>query len=410
MFHSLIRFAIVAVLTSSGGALADNPPLTGSNYAIDVYQGPVLAPVRVSGLAGAYAPIAEGVEGISVNTAAPAVRSLYSSKHVDYDLSLAFTFPSSLRDTDFDNNGSVGFANENFVFAQFGGLIQWGPWGLGSVASTQSYSLGQDANGQLLNLGMTRFQIQLARGFLDEELVVGVGLRAVSLEINTAQDVNTKLASMFGANVEAGALWTPMDLPLRAALTLRAPVHGGLTPGGPATADDDGNVKVAGLYLPASVRLPWEIEAGIAWQFGGRPLQLPWGPDRAERFKALPRSKLLLTGSVLLSGAVSNAIGFDSFLSQRLERSGRHLSVSPRVGAELEPIENRLQLRAGSYLEPSRFDSTGPRLHGTASAEVRLFQWSVFGLMSPDTSWRISGFADVARLYFGWGIGAGTWH
>ncbi|WP_233596972.1 hypothetical protein [Corallococcus sp. CA041A] len=169
-------------------------------------------------------------------------------------------------------------------------------------------------------------------------------------------------------------------------------------------------MKVAGLYLPASVRLPWEIEAGVAWQFGDRPLQMPWGPDRAERYRALPRSKLLLTGSVLISGSVPNAIGFDSFLSQQLERSGRHLSISPRVGAELEPLENRLQLRAGSYLEPSRFDTVGPRLHGTASAELRLFQWSVFGLFSPDTSWRVSGFADVSRRYFGWGFGAGTWH
>ncbi|MFP2960399.1 hypothetical protein ACLEPN_21905 [Myxococcus sp. 1LA] len=407
---SLVRFVTVAVLATSGGALADNPPLTGSNYSIDVYQGPVLAPVRVTGLAGAYAPIAEGVEGLGVNTAAPAVRSLYSSKHVDYDVSLGFTFPSSLRDTDFDNNGSAGFAKDEFVFAQLGGLIQWGPWGLGAVASVQSYVLGQDANGQLLNLGMTRFHLQLARSFFNQELVVGVGLRAVSLDINTAQDAGNTLASMLGSNVEAGALWTPMDLPLRAALSLRAPVKGGLTPGGPATADDAGNVRVAGLYLPASVRLPWEIEAGIAWQFGARPLQIPWGPDRAERFKALPRSKLLLTGSVLFSGAVSNAIGFDSFLSQRLERSGRRLSVSPRVGAELEPIENRLQLRAGSYLEPSRFDTAGPRLHGTVGAEVRLFQWSLFGLMSPDTSWRISGFADVSRLYFAWGFGVGTWH
>ncbi|AKF85105.1 hypothetical protein MFUL124B02_09400 [Myxococcus fulvus 124B02] len=407
---TLVGLFTAAVLASGGGALADNPPLTGSNYAIDVYQGPVLAPVRVSGLSGAYAPIAEGVEGISVNTAAPAVRSLYSSKHVDYDLSAAFTFPSSLRDTDFDNNGSVGFAKDEFVFVQLGGLIQWGPWGLGGAASIHNYTLGQDANGQVLNLGMTRFQLQLARGFFDSELVVGVGLRAVSLNINPAEDTSNTLASMLGANVEAGALWTPMDLPMRAALSLRAPVKGGLTPDGPATADEAGNVLVAGLYLPESVRLPWEIEAGIAWQFGARPLQIPWGPERAERFKALPRSKLLLTGSVLFSGAVSNAIGFDSFLSQRLERSGRRLSVSPRIGAELEPLDNRLQLRAGSYLEPSRFDAVGPRLHGTVGAEVRLFQWSLFGLMSPDTSWRVSGFADVSRRYFAWGIGAGTWH
>ncbi|RKH72517.1 hypothetical protein [Corallococcus aberystwythensis] len=407
---ALAWLTVLALLLSSRAALADNPPLTGSNYAIDVFQGPVLAPVRVSGLAGAYAPIAEGVEGIAVNTAAPAVRSLYSSDHVDYDLSLGFTFPSSVRNTDFDNNGSVGFTFKDFVFPQLGGLIQWGPWGFGGLASVQTYTLGQDANGQTLLLNTSRFQIQLARGFLDGELSVGLGLRAVSLDIDSDAAPEAGLASMSGISAEAGALWTPMALPLRAALTFRAPVQGRLTPDSPVTADAEGNVKVADLYLPSVIKLPWEIEAGVAWQFGGRPLQMPWGPDRAARYQALPRAKLLLTGSVLVSGASSNAIGFESFLSQQLERSGRRLVISPRVGAEWEPIENRLQLRAGSYLEPSRFEAVGPRLHGTAGAELRLFQWSVFGLMSPGTSWRISGFADVSRLYFGWGFGVGTWH
>ncbi|MDC0707678.1 hypothetical protein POL68_04280 [Stigmatella sp. ncwal1] len=401
--------AAVAVLASSPMALAANPPLTHSNYAIDVFQGPVLAPVRVSGLAGAYAPIAEGVEGIGVNTAAPAARSLYSTQHIDYDLSLGFTFPSALRDTDFDNNGSVGFAYTDFVFTQLGGLIQWGPWGAGGLASLQTYTLGQDASGQTLQLTTTRFQLQVARGLFDHELLVGIGLRAVSLTIDSDEVTKDSLASMFGVNAEAGVLWAPLALPLRAALSLRAPVQGRLNPNGPTTADDAGNVKVADLYLPSSLKLPWEIEAGFAYQFGSRPLQIAWGPDRAERYAALPRAKLLLTGSVLISGAVSNAIGFESFLSQQIERSGRHVVVSPRIGAELEPIENRLQVRAGSYLEPSRFDAFRPRLHGTAGAEVRLFRWSVFGLTSPETSWRINGFVDFSRLYFGWGIGAGIW-
>ncbi|RKH62936.1 hypothetical protein [Corallococcus llansteffanensis] len=407
---SITLFAAVVVLASSPVALADNPPLTSSNYAIDVFQGPVLAPVRVTGLAGAYAPIAEGVEGIGVNTAAPALRSLYSTQHVDYDVSLGFIFPSSLRNTDFDNNGSVGFTYKNFVFTQLGGLIQWGPWGAGGQASLQSYTLGQDASGQTLQLNTSRFQIQLARTLFDGELAVGVGLRAVSLEIDSGEGAKSNLASMMGVNAEAGAVWTPLDLPLRAALTFRAPVQGRLNPDSPTTADDAGNVMVANLYLPSTLKLPWELEAGLAYQFGSRPLQIPWGPDRAERFKALPRAKLLLTGSVIVSGAASNAIGFESFLSQQLERSGRHLLVSPRVGAELEPIENRLQVRAGSYLEPSRFDGIRPRVHGTAGAEVRLFRWSVFGLASPETSWRISGSIDVSHLYLGWGIGVGTWH
>ncbi|MCP3102371.1 hypothetical protein LZ198_26215 [Myxococcus sp. K15C18031901] len=407
-----IAWSLILVGLTSRRASADVPPLTSSRYDIDVFQGPVIAPVRVSGLAGAYAAIAEGVEGIGVNTAAPAIRSLYSTQHVDYDLALAFTFPSSLRDTDFDNNGKVGFTYNNFIFTQLGGLIQWGPWGAGGLASLQTYRLGkgQDPGGQQLQVNFTRFQLQVARGFLDGDLTVGLGLRAVSLDIDKGDDVLQNLAGMIGANVEGGAIWTPMDLPLRAALSLRAPVKGKLKPNSPAIADAEGNLLVAGLYLPFSITLPWEIEAGFAYQFGDRPLQIPWGPDRAERYAALPRRKLLLTGSVLISGAVSNAIGFESFLSQRLERSGRRLVLSPRVGAELEPLENLLQVRAGSYLEPSRFDRTGARVHGTLGAEVRLFRWSVFGLASPDAAWRVSGFIDVSRLYFAWGVGVGNWH
>ncbi|SEU38173.1 hypothetical protein [Stigmatella erecta] len=212
-----------------------------------------------------------------------------------------------------------------------------------------------------------------------------------------------------GFNAEAGVLWAPLDLPLRAALSLRAPVQGQLKPNGPTIADAAGNVKVADFYLPSSLKLPWEIEAGFAYQFGARPLQIAWSPGRAERSVALRRAKLLLTGSVLISGAVSNAIGFESFLAQQIERSRRHVVVSPRIGAEIEPFENRLQVRAGSYLKPSRFDSFRPRLHGTAEGEVRLFRWSVSGLTSPEASWRINGFIDFSRLYFGWGIGAGIW-
>jgi hypothetical protein len=43
---SITLIAAVVVLASSPVALAANPPLTSSNYAIDVFQGPVLAPVR----------------------------------------------------------------------------------------------------------------------------------------------------------------------------------------------------------------------------------------------------------------------------------------------------------------------------------------------------------------------------
>lgn len=408
----LAATALAVALGLSWPARAANPPITSSNYAVDVFQGPVLAPVRVTGLAGAYAPIAEGVEGMGVNTAATAVRPLYSTKRVDYDLSLSFTLPGSLRNTDFDNNGSVGFTYRTFLFTQLGGLMQIGPWGFGVLASFQTYTVSEEQNEPRLQLTSGRLQAQGARSFLDGQLVLGVGLRIVTLEADSVDrdDRSTNLASMGGAGAEAGALWSPLTLPLRAALSVRAPVKGKNESDSPLTPSAEGNLIVDGRYLPSSIELPWEVEAGFAYQFGHRPLQLPWDDERAERYRTLPRDKVLLTASVLVTGPVNRGVGFEAFLAQRVEPSGRRAVVSPRVGVEVEPIANRLQLRAGSYLEPSRFDGISPRGHATAGAEVRLFKWTVFGLFSPDTSWRINAFGDVSRLYLGWGVGVGVWH
>lgn len=55
-----------------------------------------------------------------------------------------------------------------------------------------------------------------------------------------------------------------------------------------------------------------------------------------------------LTGSVLFSGAVLNAIGFDSFLSQRLERSGQRLSGRPSR-ASLILAERSAPTRPAAY-------------------------------------------------------------
>jgi hypothetical protein len=99
-----------------------------------------------------------------------------------------------------------------------------------AAPALQTYTLGQDASGQTLQLNTSRFQIQVARGLFDGELVVGVGLLAVSLDLDSGEGAKSNLANMFGVNAEAGAVWTPLALPLRAALTLRAPSRVGSIP------------------------------------------------------------------------------------------------------------------------------------------------------------------------------------
>jgi hypothetical protein len=414
----------VAVLLGMTPARAAGPlgsegqPITTSAYAIDLFQGPVLDSVRVTSLAGSYAAIAEGVEGMRVNTAAPAVRPLYSYKNVDYDLSLSFTSPGSLKNTDFDNNGVPGFTYERFLFSEVGGLLQVGPWGFGLSISDQRYTLGlpeiATAASQNLEVSLQRLHLQVAHAWWQGQLVVGLGIRGASLNMDLvdtkqgSQEQNATLVTIDGGAPEVGALWAPHGLPLRASMALRSRVRGAVREDSATRPDAAGDLVIDRRYLPSTVELPWEIEAGVAYQVGERPLNVPW-PLPREQYPALPRNKVLLTASTLVSGPVNNAVGVESFLAQRVERSGRRATFTPRVGLETEPVEGWLQVRVGSYLEPSRYPGRASRPHGTFGLEAKIFPWTVFGLFEPGTWWRASGFIDLSARYLSWGVSVGIW-
>ena len=130
------------------------------------------------------------------------------------------------------------------------------------------------------------------------------------------------------------------------------------------------------------------------------------------RYAQLARFYVLLSASVLITGPVRNAVGVESFLQRRVNRSGEQVSLSPRLGVESEVIPHWLRLRGGSYLEPTRFQtsSAAARLHGTFGLDVRLFPWTVFGLFEEGTSWRAGGVVDGSQRYLGWGATIGVWH
>jgi hypothetical protein len=64
-------------------------------------------------------------------------------------------------------------------------------------------------------------------------------------------------------------------------------------------------------------------------------------------------------------------------------------------------------LRAGSYLEATRFPETGPRLHGTGGGEVRLF---AFHLMGHERRVAVSFAGDFASNYKNLGLSVGFWN
>ncbi|MBI2391541.1 MAG: hypothetical protein HYV09_18275 [Deltaproteobacteria bacterium] len=443
---------VSTVLLSAPALRAEEVPLqpegtrlATNSYRIDLFQGPVLGGGRVTGLGGAYAPIAEGVAGFANNSASPAVRPLWSHSWFDFDWDLGVTFPNLLARTDFYNTGQQGLSYRNFFFATAGLNLQFGNWGVGFNVAGQTYSLGGVDAPSALQLQLARTTALLARSLFDGQLVIGAGVRIASFAFNATEGGSQKnLFSTTSAGSEAGVLVAPNKLPVRFALTARSVMNPDAPQDSPdLKRDGAGQAYVGGRnnwYLPTSVELPWEVEGGFALQLGPRPLNQPWvnthhPPDEyleetrlpdggvirkkntsyvekkvAEKYRALPRQKLLIVGSVLVSGPVKDAIGLESFLSQYVQRSGRRPVVTPRLGVEAEPFANAIQVRAGTYLEPSRFADRSPRLHGTLGLEVRLFRWNVFGLVDDDTSWRIGGYGDAARGYVNVGVTAGVWH
>ncbi|MFO0572316.1 MAG: hypothetical protein U0263_42240 [Polyangiaceae bacterium] len=228
------------------------------------------------------------------------------------------------------------------------------------------------------------------------------------------------------------------------------------------------------IFLPNAVALPWEISVGLALQVG-RPFNPRWvDPDEAlarldrylrwrelerkrahERVLARPNSTqaerqaedasasidaavdevhrerlaravreelvrrqrqlerfyVLVSSSLLVTGPVKDAVGVESFIERRVQRSGQKATFTPRLGVESEVVPRWLKLRAGSYGEPTRFSSRGARarLHGTVGFEQKLFPWTVFGLFDDGTEWRLSGALDGARRYLSWGVSLGVW-
>ena len=106
-------------------------------------------------------------------------------------------------------------------------------------------------------------------------------------------------------------------------------------------------------------------------------------------------------------GAVDNGYGMESFAAKQLQVSGRNVSVTPRLGLEGEMIPGRLWLRAGSYLEASRFPETSARLHGTGGGQVRVVS---FRLAGHERRVALSFAGDVAARYKNLGVSIGFWN
>jgi hypothetical protein len=468
-------------------AFAAPPKIQDNNYKVEFFQGPVIAPVRITGLAGAYAGYAEGVEGTATNAAAPAVREPFSVRALDWDLTASFSFPGSYASTDFDNHGPASSNTpsssfSNFLYLNVGAQIQYDLFGASITGDLQHFNLSTPTTQSSLTLQIGRFHALGAYGVFNDQLVIGAGVRILALNVNGNNNVlgNTgvfggSILTMTGAAPELGALLKPDGAFWRLGATVRAPVTAGNVGSAQTTTDAANVTRVGEFIVPQSIVQPWELEIGLALQAGPRPLNPTWlNPEQEEapirlqisraratraaryaeilrntapvfaaaekgelakeeaaiqgienqhldieskkllaqrraRYANWPREKLLFVASAVITGPDSNTVAVESFLEQTNEPFGRYVTVTPRFGVESEPVIDWVRLRAGTYIEPSRFENGTARDHFTAGADFKLFPFNAFGLLD-NTTWRASFAVDAAPRYFNWGLGIGLWH
>jgi hypothetical protein len=468
------------VLTALPATAQTPPPLANNAYAIELFQGPILAPIHVIGVGGAYVASAEGTEGSAVNAASPAVRDPYSAHWFDYDVSVGATLLGAFSGTDFDNHGDFASLPNHalagdFIDVNLGGTLKFGPTGFATTGDLQQYSLSSGApDSPALTMQIGRWKALGAFTVLGGHLAVGGGVRILTLQI--FQRGGGTVLTMSGLGPELGALVMPTGQQWRVGLTVRAPVIGGVFRSGDVSIGPDGVRSAGSFVLPSRVDMPWEVEVGAAYQLGPRPLNPGWldphdqeAPLRAEieharadrarrratelarlasgeraargrelddperairaaederldadsqrlhevrkaRYGNWPRERILLLASARIAGASASAVSLEGFLDQRVETVGRSATVTPSFGVEGEPLRDRMLVRVGTYVEPSRYEGGTPRQHFTFGADLRLFAFTAWGLFPDDASVKITTVLDVAPRYTNSGIAIGFWH
>lgn len=261
-------------------ARAFGQPITNNDFGVDLGTGPVLGSSRIVGMGGAHTALASGIDGAAFNPASYAARTLHELDNFEPDFALSMLFPGSFARNDFFNNDlGEGVGTDSFLFVDGGLRLQWADLGLGALVRFQGYDLvsGEDET----RVRFTEVHVGAGYAFLDGQLVVGAGVRAGFMEVQAdygfsvdpdapPEFATANLAAFSGAGLEVGTLLRLDGAPWRLGAAFRTRVRSG------QLGSDEVQQVGEGMWVPRSATLPWEIRAGIAWQFGPRPLNRRW--------------------------------------------------------------------------------------------------------------------------------------
>ena len=124
--------------------------------------------------------------------------------------------------------------------------------------------------------------------------------------------------------------------------------------------------------------------------------------DIYEKVEVGERLYWLFSLDLVLIGRSEQASGVEAWLSGEVQQAGDVVDVSVRIGTEAEFWPNVMRGRIGAYYEPSRFEETSGRFHGTVSLDIRLFEliWI----------WRFTTGVDFSSDYLNTMFSLGFWH
>ncbi|MEO1481216.1 MAG: hypothetical protein AAFU77_03860 [Myxococcota bacterium] len=376
-----------------------------ANEPVDIYVPVVTAPAAILAQGGAHIGIAEGAAGFTFNPASVANRFAYDDGEWwdwDWNFDVTALAPAQLDDTDFFNSGRTDLDVEQLSSNNASVDVQLGRFGLGFALSQTAIrecsgdAVDCDSSDNRTDTAVTSIRVGVGYALADGEWLVGATLNAPFINFDIAgESISPDIG---GGRIELGALWRPPGENFRVGMTFaprsRAPIQ-----------EEDAGRVVAGRIVPPSLVSPWVFGVGASYAFGSRPMNLqPAYGDPAlagDRYETYSRGHYHAALDLILVGSQSDSVSLDGWFAQEAQPIGRDLTVALRAGVQGEVLEDLLIARVGTYIEPSRFETTNHRLHGTGGLDLRLFEaiWV----------WRAGVAFDVTRDFNQVVLSAGFW-